>query len=125
MSHPLARKDDLIIKDMDSEMVVFDAQNNQVHALSPLSRRVWQLCDGMRSIREIAIAAILPLETVELALAQLSERDLLAERLPSAPTAKTNRRRSLAVAAAAAVAVPMILSVTAPRANALASVEKI
>lgn len=118
---PKARKEKLIIKEIDNETLVYDLENDQAHCLNSTAARVWQLCDGLISVSEIAQLLDEPTETkadetvVWLALDQLQKFDLLEEAL-SAPAhlAGLNRRQWVRNVGMAAIALPVIMSIAAP-----------
>lgn len=43
-------RDDLIVKEMDGETIVYDEQSNQVHSLNKTATLLWNLCDGENDI---------------------------------------------------------------------------
>jgi hypothetical protein len=116
-----ARTEDLIVQEMGEETLVFDRRTDVAHCLTPAATIVWRMCDGEtgRELMVAAVATVAPANaeaTVEAALADLSEKDLLV--------AGVSRRAALGKMAkygVGAVTVPLVLSVTAPVALAGAS----
>src|SRR6266481_8414560 len=51
---PLARTEQLIIKEVDDEVLVYDLKTDQAHCLNKTAALVWQNCDGSKSIKDIA-----------------------------------------------------------------------
>ena len=129
---PTARQQNLTVKELSDETLVYDLESNKAHCLNRTSALVWKLCDGKTTVRQLAAKLEQALkvpgadEVVQLALEQLSKRKLLLEpvQLPS-DQARVNRRemlkdiaKKLAVAAAA---LPLVMTMTAPPAKAAAS----
>jgi Coenzyme PQQ synthesis protein D (PqqD) len=122
--HPIARNVKLTTKKLGDELVVFDEDNGSVHHLNRVAEIVWRSCDGRTDVA--GLARIVGRATgvtdaspaVELALEQLSRRGLLA--MPIAP-ANADRRRDRRQALkylATALAIPMVMTVTAGKARA-------
>lgn len=119
---PRARKDDLIVKEMPDEVLVYDLTRDKAHCLNCTAALVWSYCDGRTSVAKIAGRLGKELNTsvdervVWLALNQLSKNHLLEEQIvPIPPLAGINRRQMIrALGVAAAVAVPVVTSIVAP-----------
>lgn len=126
---PRARKQNLVVKKLADEVLVYDLLTHKAHCLNEAAARVWSLCDGRRSVSEIArllsskSEAPFTEEVVWLALNQLERFSLLEERLELPPgTANISRRelgRRLGLAGAASL--PFILSIVAPLAATAAT----
>lgn len=124
---PLARRDDLLIEELDGELVVYDLRAHQVSCLNPAAAVVWRLCDGARDASQLAaeLAARTRLpndpELALLCLSQLRSADLL---MPSEPLPAVTRRRlmrRLALKAGLAAMLPLVTSVRAEAQVSLAS----
>lgn len=50
----LRQVDHLIQHDMDDEVLVYDPAIDRTHRLNISASRIWELCDGTRSLEEIA-----------------------------------------------------------------------
>ena len=117
-----ARKDDLIVKEMPDEVLVYDQIRDKAHCLNRTAALVWNYCDGRTSAaamtgrleRELKV----PVDegVVWLALNQLSKNHLLEEKIvPPTVMAGINRRQMIrALGVAAVVAVPVVTSIVAP-----------
>jgi len=119
---PAARNHQLTIQELPEETLVFDHINQKAHCLNQTSRQVWKLCDGQTSLAEAAHRLELPEVAVGLALEQLERRRLLQG--PVVPFTEENRRTRrdlLKKLAAAALALPVIMTIKAPSAWASAS----
>jgi Coenzyme PQQ synthesis protein D (PqqD) len=125
---PRARKEGLIVKDLPDEVLIYDLDREKAHCLNQTAAQIWQNCDGRRTVaqlRELAekeAGAPVPEEIVWLALDQLEKFKLIDE-APAKPArlAGINRREMVRRVGIAAIALPIILSITAPTAQAQAS----
>jgi hypothetical protein len=122
---PKARQHDLTVRDLLDETLVFDHQRNKAHCLNRTVALVWRHCDGRTGVGDLARMlqdALVVSEgeaVVGLALEQLGSRHLLeqpVERL--AGPGRLSRREVLKKLAVAAVAMPLVMTVTAPSARA-------
>lgn len=125
---PAARSTDLVTTRTADSLLVYDQIRHELHTLNPTAATIWEMLDGQRTASDVLIAARadlgsdLSLEDVQLALAALAESNLLAEPVePDTFTGGGSRRRFLKQAGL--VAVPAIVSVTAPMAAAHASTQ--
>lgn len=120
--HPLAKKENLVVRELDRELLVYDRTRDTAHCLNQTAALVWKFCDGQTSISAIAQLLEKELNTpvdedfVWCALEQLGRDRLLVERLtPPAPFGGMNRRAMIrALGVAAVVAVPVVTSIVAP-----------
>jgi hypothetical protein len=125
---PKARKAKLIVKELESETLVYDLDADKAHCLNQTAGRIWRHCDGQTSVTEIAQSLAEQTKTkaddaiVWLALDQLEKFNLLEE-MPAKPAhlAGMNRRQWVRNVGFAAVALPAIISIAAPTAQAQAS----
>ena len=128
-SFPQARRSQTIAQTMDKELVVYDTINAQANVLNHTAAVIWNLCDGKTSVREIAARAAHELNApvdeklVWYTLDQLSKKNLLETRaaLPAHLKGMTRRDFLRAGAVSAAVMLPVIVSMTAPKATNAAS----
>jgi hypothetical protein len=113
---PLARSEDLIVEELGDEVLVYDSKTDTAHCLTPDAARVWQGCDGATPIDSLTAQVGLSAERVEIALDELERCDLLAARPTLTGEGHTRRELTMRVAqvGAAAAAVPLIISVSAP-----------
>lgn len=126
---PKARADQLTIRQLPDELLVFDHQRMKAHCLNRTAALVWQHCDGKTSPeqlaalveRELPVADALPI--VQLALHQLGRRHLLEQVVSLlSERERESRRDALKKMAIAAVALPLIMSLAAPKAQASNSI---
>ncbi|MEZ5427695.1 MAG: PqqD family protein [Pyrinomonadaceae bacterium] len=80
---PIARKNDLEIKEDTGELFIRDLRNSKAICLNPTSAYVWQKCDGRKDTDEIAkemqeeLGVPVSEDLVSLALDRLSSARLL------------------------------------------------
>jgi hypothetical protein len=121
---PLARKQDLLVEELSSEVLVYDVEQDRAHCLNETAAFVWKRCDGQNTPQDIArllgstVNSTVDEKVVWLALDQLAENDLLERSLVMPPSiAGMNRRQVVrTIGLAAVVAVPLITSIVAPTA---------
>ena len=125
---PTARRDGLVIQELEGETLVYDRKRDKAHCLNRTAALVWKSCNGRFTVDEIAerLRAELQREVdsqvVWLALAQLRRKHLLADSLQrrSLGSGGFNRshisRRELAIrfGKAALIALPLITTIAAP-----------
>ena len=51
---PKARNGGIITKDIDGELLIYDRTRDRAHCLNETAAAIWKLCDGRRSVGEIA-----------------------------------------------------------------------
>ena len=125
---PRARKDQLIVKEVDGEVLVYDLRSDKAHCLNSTAGLVWKQCDGKRGVAEIAKSlgdetqTVVDDRIVLLALDQFEKFHLL-EDVPVKPAylAGMKRRELVRRIGIGALALPLIISITAPTALAQAS----
>lgn len=116
---PTARTHQLVTNEVGGEVMVYDLARHHLHRLNDVSATVWRLCDGRRTVHELARESGLPMETVRAAVGQLASAELLDGASAAGSTIPGQSRRSfLRKAAVAGAAVPLITSITAPSAAA-------
>ena len=77
LSVPAARTIDLVTTESKDEVLVYDQTVHHIHHLNASAAKVWRLCDGERTVSEIATEARMAEEAVQLALRTLEEAQLL------------------------------------------------
>lgn len=125
---PRGLRQELSIQQVGDETLIYDERRHKACCLNLVSSAVWKYCDGTQSVTQIAAALSADLskpateEIVRLALAQMEENGLL-EPHPHLPAEASlaglgpiSRRSMMAkVGAGAAVMLPAIAMVLAPR----------
>ena len=121
---PLARKDKLTIRELREETLVYDLERHLMHCLNRTAALVWKHCDGRHSVTGLAalvgfefhLARDEAVAATRLALEQLSRRHLLGQPIvPLLEKDRLSRRQVLRkIAVAAAVALPVVMSLKSP-----------
>lgn len=119
-SYPAARTAHLVTTESGQDLLVYDQDSNHIHHLNCTTAAVWALCDGQRSVRDLAQAAAVDEDCVRLALTNLDQAKLLDGPLDPTIRGKVQSRRTFMKKAGIA-AIPAIVSITAPIAKAAAS----
>jgi hypothetical protein len=123
-TRPRRREENLVVTEFENEVVVYDQRTHKVNCLSRTSAFVWTHCDGQTTVPQLAaqlreaVDPNLDEGVVWLALRQLDEANLLAERvsLPANGTRYTRRHmlKTGAAVAGGAVLLPVITNIVAP-----------
>ena len=136
---PIARTEGLIVEELDDEVLVYDMDRDRAHCLNSTAARVWKLCDGRKNATDIARELHRTIqkpdaknnsrrvnapslqaaeELVWLALDQLSRDRLLEkETFAASRVSLISRREAIRrVGIGAAIAIPVVASITAPTA---------
>ena len=120
---PQARSNGIIVEELADEVLVYDLDRDRAHCLNLAAANVWKLCDGKSSPAEIATrlgAELEPAaaqEVVWTAIDQLSRAGLLEKKVKRSTAAISRRDVMKRIAVAAAIGVPVVTSVVAPRAT--------
>ena len=130
---PLARTDDLVVEELDGELLIYDGKTKRAHCVSATAARVWRACDGSANAESLAQSLGLDAGQVREAFDELERAELFDAGLQvhiangngngngHSITRRQLTKRSAQVGAAA-VAAPMILSISAPTAMAALTV---
>jgi Coenzyme PQQ synthesis protein D (PqqD) len=51
---PRAREAGLIVRELEDETLVYDADTDRAHCLNQTAARIWKHCDGTSSVPQIA-----------------------------------------------------------------------
>lgn len=129
LSRPLTRKANLVVRELENEVLLYDLKNHKAYSLNQTSALVYQLCDGTNSVAEIRELMSKELKTlvsedfVWLALKELKRQNLLENGEDfSAQVGGFSRRELLKKARATSMAMlPVIVSIVAPQAVMAAS----
>lgn len=121
---PQARTDNLVIRELDDETLVYDMEREKAHCLNQTAALIWQQCDGKTTATQAARALGKELDTsvdtdlVWLAVKQL-QRFHLVEVSRNPPS--VSRRDLVLKYAPVALALPLIMSISAPTPAQVAS----
>ena len=121
---PEARKEGLVVQHLSDEVLVYDQQRHKAHCLNETAALIWMRCDGKTTVSSMAqdlskqTGTRVGEEVVWLALDQLGKSSLLqATAMRSKAAGGMSRREMMKRAGlAAAVAVPVVTSIVAPKA---------
>lgn len=119
---PSARRDGIVVQETPNEILVFDIETNKAHCLNETSAFVWKACDGINSVADITEALgkqkgkIIDENLIWLAIDQLSENNLLAEKISTNVNSQTRREVIKKIGLAAVIALPIVSSLVAPTA---------
>jgi hypothetical protein len=123
---PRARQEELVVRELPDEMLVYDLQRHEAHCLNRTAALVWKKCDGKTTLREITRSLTKELNApvderlVVLALNKLAQFHLLDESetlpvpLPPEVAGLSRREMMRTLGVAAAVALPLIVSISSP-----------
>ena len=116
---PHARADELVVRDMDDEVLVYDLNKHEAITLNPFAAAVWRACDGTRSVADLeaTLQDQMPDEDVReqsvwRALDMLSRCDLLEERVIT--PAHQSRRDLIKAMGKGAIALPIVTMIVVP-----------
>src|SRR5258708_1866919 len=114
---PRSRTDNLVIRELDDETLVYDIERDEAHCLNQTAALVWAQCDGKTAAAQAALSLQSKLDVsvdtdlVWLAVKQL-ERFHLVESNGKSPS--VSRRNLVLKYAPLALALPVIMSISAP-----------
>ncbi len=126
---PTARRNAILEQNMDDELVLYDTLNDKANLLNRTAALIWQQCDGKSTPREIAARVSLQLgapvdeSVVWYTLNQLSDKNLLqtSVAMPHPFQHLTRRDFLRAGLVGAAVVLPVVVTMTAPKVSQAAS----
>ena len=126
---PLARRDDLIVRELADETLVYETRRHKAHCLNRSAALVWSNCDGRKTVQELSELVRDKLDVqasddlVEQALDKLGKAGLLESGLAMPARSQLPTRRGMLAKVGLALSMaPAVISVTAPKAQAAASV---
>lgn len=122
---PRTRSEKLLLQELPDEVLIYDLERNEVHCLNGSAARVWALCDGERTVAEIAQLVAPDLEgatgesLVWCALDQFTARHLLEEATDELedvdrPAELTRREMVVGLGLLVGLAVPVVESIVSP-----------
>lgn len=124
---PLARKEGLVIKEVDDEVLVYDLSRDQAHCLNACAALIWRLCDGKTSVAQLAVAFGREGGTepdpgvIVLGLKDLRRNHLLENANSNGPAVVRQSIQSMSrreavrrIGMGAAIALPLVISISAP-----------
>ncbi|MEZ5347488.1 MAG: PqqD family protein [Pyrinomonadaceae bacterium] len=126
---PLAISENIIFQEAGEETLIYNLKTNNAYSLNSTAAMVWRACNGKLSIDDIADEMSVQTkkrvssDLVRLALDQLNENNLLAENARENGNFGSRRELIKKAGFASMIALPLILSITAPRAASAQSVQ--
>lgn len=128
---PTARREDLIVKRLQDELLVYDLTRHKAHCLNESAAAIWDLCDGITGVPSIArslskqMNVFVDDELVWMGIKALSRARLLTAPSPNrgGPNTQISRRRLIRKlgVVASAISLPIVASIIAPTAVSAAS----
>ncbi len=121
---PVSRKEELVTQEIGKEILVYDLRSNKAHCLTETAAFIWKNCNGQNSISDLKdlvekeFGSKVNDEFIWLALDQLSQEDLLEEKIQSKGITRREILRKIGVATI--IALPIVASLSIPD-TALAS----
>ncbi len=118
--NPIARKAGLVLQEMPDELLVYDLDTNKAHCLNQTSAFVWKACNGKNSVSDISrlfgtdVGNTVPEDLVWLAIDQLSQNNLLENKVFPKLNGQTRREVIKKIGLASVIALPLVASLAAP-----------
>lgn len=119
---PKARKENLVVQELDSEVLIYDLNTNKAFCLNETSTLIWQACNEGKTVAEISKSISKKLNSpvnedlVWLALDQLKKENLIENKEEIVVDFGGMSRREVIrkVGLATVVALPLVSSLVAP-----------
>ena len=118
---PTARKDELVIRELENETLVYDYRTFKAYCLNQTATLIWKSCNGRNAPGAIARLLEQELQTpvteelVGLAINQFTKDNLLeAPSLPQPANGLSRREVIRRIGLTTAVALPVVVSLVAP-----------
>ena len=114
---PLARTDNLVIRELDDETLVYDMERDEAHCLNQTAALVWQQCNGRTTAAQAArilenqLDVKVDTDLVWLAVKQLKRFHLVQA---SSKTPSVSRRELVLNTRLQPSLLPVIVSITPP-----------
>lgn len=121
-SKPVSRKDEIVIQELDGEVLIYDLRSNKAFCLNATSAAIWKLCDGGKSVADIAgrvakdFKASNSEDLVWLALDQLNKEKLISDSPDLGTRFEGMSRRQIIkkIGLGSLVALPVVAGLVAP-----------
>jgi hypothetical protein len=126
---PIARKSNIVVQILEKEVLIYDLNENSAFSLNETSALIWQMCDGIRTVPQIAESLSAKLNSpitddfVWIALEQMKKGNLLENSEDiSADFGGLSRRDVIRkIGFATLAALPVVSSLIAPASISAAS----
>lgn len=124
---PLARMNDLVVQNLDTEILIYDLKINKVFNLNKTLKIIYEACNGKTTLDELKAKYNFTDDLIFLALDELNRENLLEQNQPyQSPLANLSRREVIRkIGLASMIALPVISSIVAPTAAHGASLAKL
>lgn len=125
---PFAQHDQYLIRELPNETLLYEKDTHEAHCLNKTAARIWRLCDGTRSMKDLAKAVepesgVAADQVVQLAIGHLGKSGLLVSGFTLPAEADLHSRRAALVKfGLTALTLPVVQSILVPTAQAAASV---
>lgn len=116
MKLPKARTNEIVEQDLGHELLIYDLTDNKAYTLNETSKIVFKACGGESSFADLKRDYKFTDDFIYLALDELNKNNLLEDYQSSHFAGLTRREAIRRVGLASIIALPVILSLTAPRA---------
>ena len=115
---PLARTNDVVIQNLDSEVLIYDLKINKAFHLNKTLKIIYEACDGKTSFAELTAEHNFTDDLIFLGLDELARENLLEQgQTYQSPLAGLSRRDVIRkIGFASIIALPLISSIVAPTA---------
>lgn len=124
----LPKRRNVWVRQVGDELLIFDGETKKAHCLNRVAAKVWCLCDGTRTVAEIAkelrrLGESLDEGYIEMALRQFSKSRLLLQPFVADGNDLSLSRRAMIrkMGVSAALALPAVTSMVIPAPAAAAS----
>jgi hypothetical protein len=124
-SLPKARKNDLVMRQIPGELLVYDLKRHKAFCLNETAANIWKSCNGNRTVADLAAELQsreqkpVDEQLIWLALDQLEKSNLMQAKFPRPAGQMSVSRRSLVRAGIiTAIALPLVTMIAAPTAQA-------
>ena len=129
MNKPKTRNENIVVQEMEQEILIYDLKENKALCLNETSALIYQLCNGKRTIQEIADAMSIKLnklvseDLIWLALDNFKKDNLLEnnEQFEINFNGLSRRQVIKKIGLASMIALPVAASIVAPNAAMAAS----
>jgi hypothetical protein len=108
LERPLARRGELVWTELDDETLVYDMVDQQAYGLNAEAARLLALCDGTRTIDELATALAVDPDVVRYGLSRLAQSNLLEELVAEGADGLTRRQLIKRLGLASAATLPVV-----------------
>jgi len=123
--NPKTRTNNILTQELIDETLIYDLKNDRAFCLNQTSAIVWDMCDGTKSVSEIAESLSKTVnddvseDLVWLAIDQFSKDGLLEDNNYVTPVMKGMSRRDVIrkVGIGSAIALPLVSAMVVPRPN--------